>query len=104
MSDPRKTILETHPAKAEVTYTASITTSHKITGFCDALLDLNKEGAIPEDADILIVIPGGGDYSNMSLPLEEVGFVAEWEVVETIDTAADEDNPGMVWRDALGER
>ena len=58
----------------KVSETTSKTTSvYHLTG-ADIISMLKETGRIPEDADITKVefrVPGGGDYSNMTLDIDE---------------------------------
>lgn len=45
-------------------------------------LKAQDKGPIPEDASIAVWVPGGGDWSNTDLDLNEHPVVIEWTVEE----------------------
>jgi hypothetical protein len=59
----------------------SMTTTTRYTGTI-SVKDLRKKFKIPEDATITVHVPGGGDWSDMNLDLEEIPIQVSWvEVV-----------------------
>ena len=43
--------------------------------------DIRKRFNLPEDAEVVLTVPGGADWSGMTLPLEEFDgpIKAKWE-------------------------
>ena len=48
---------------------------------------LEAEGMpdLPRDAKLFVLVPGGGDWSNTSLDLDEYPIHVEWTIIEEED-------------------
>lgn len=44
-------------------------------------------GRVPKDAEVTITVPSGGDYSGMTLPIDDCNLVVTWQEVEQDDGA-----------------
>lgn len=69
---------------------AEVTTKYSITGKLSDLMQYGIEGilkangaAIPmtKDVNAVVHIPGGGDWSNMAVPFEDLCFTLRWTAV-----------------------
>ncbi len=59
----------------------TVTTIHKTTG---TVADLLKEPALCQEAEIVIHIPGGGDWSNMTVEPRDLTFTATYTEIEEL--------------------
>lgn len=63
--------------------TTKIIRECEVSGTLEGLMDLCRHGKIPEHAGVQVHIPGGGDYSRMSLSPEDLTFTARWVEEDT---------------------
>lgn len=71
-------------------YVRTTKIEHSLEMDGDELQDFLREGLRTSNGDIIeppdpeplairVVIPGGGDYSNMAIPVGDMKFLATWE-------------------------
>ena len=70
------------PKKTTVVET---TTKHRLELTSVEIIEaLRKDDyCIPKDADVFVTVPGGGDWSNTNLDLEDVPLVLTWSERKT---------------------